>query len=114
MKMLASLLSVVFLLTTASSISAHKTSMTFTISNQQSADAGMVTVNTPDNGYSVSAPGNSNVAVEIDYTAISVTINGYTVPQGARQVVILASGKALDVMWTSTNSIVIVDQGQIK
>ncbi|GEM_PF-5020919 len=85
--------------------------VSFQISNQQSDPLGQVTVSTQPQNYYVNVPGNSTDSVTIADPAISITINGQTVPVGTNAIVQLASGKMVEVMWTSTTSVTVIDQG---
>lgn len=87
---------------------------TFQITNQHATALGQVTVTTPDGNYGAYVDGNSSVPVQIQGTAISVTINNQVVPQGANAIVVLQDGTAVQVLWTSTNSITVIDQGEIR
>ena len=82
---------------------------TFQISNQQTDALGTVTVTSPAGDYYVSVGGNENDTVQIADTAVSVTINGQTIPQGKAAIIQLASGKQVEVLWTATNAIDIIN-----
>ncbi len=84
--------------------------ISFQISNQQAESLGQVTVSTAGGNYYVNVPGNSTDSVSISDTATSVTINGQTVPQGQKAIIQLPSGKAVEVLWTSPNSITVINE----
>lgn len=83
---------------------------TFQISNQQADALGMVTVTTPGGDYFASVGGNEADTVQITDTAISITINGQTIPQSQAAIIELASGKQVEVLWTSLNAVAIIDK----
>jgi hypothetical protein len=85
----------------------------FVASNQQSQSLGEITINTPGEGYYLAAPGMTNDTVAIPDTAISVTINGQTVPQGTNAILQLLSGKFVMVMWPALNTIIVIDDGEL-
>ena len=85
--------------------------ITFQVSNQQSDGLGQVTVSTQGGNYYVNVGGNETDTVGIASTATSVTINGQTVPQGVKAIIQLQSGKSVEVLWTSTNAIAVIDEG---
>ena len=92
---------------------AQSSGISFTVSNQQIAGLGSVTVSTPSGDYYLAVPGNSNDTVAISDTATSITINGQTVPQGVKAIVTLASGTQVAVLWISPCNVVVVDKGEI-
>lgn len=86
---------------------------TFQISNQQSQSLGEVTISTEGGNYYTTVPGNTNDTVAVADTAISITINGQTVPQGVKAIVTLTGGTQVAVMWVTPNYVVIIDEGAL-
>jgi hypothetical protein len=83
----------------------------FVVLNEQSQSISSITINTPSGDYYLAAPGMSNDTAQISDTAISVTINGQTVPQGKNAILQLVNGQFVAVMWPALNSIIIIDEG---
>jgi hypothetical protein len=81
--------------------------------NQQSQSLGEITINAPNGNYYMAVPGMSNDTLSMLDTAISVTINGQTVPQGTNAILQLVSGKFVAVLWPALNTVVIIDEGQL-
>ena len=87
--------------------------LTFQISNQQSESLGAVTVTSQDQGFYVAVPGSSVDSVDIDDTAISITIFGQTVPQGQQAYVTLPDGTIVAVLWATTSEVIVLDKDEI-
>jgi hypothetical protein len=87
--------------------------LTFQISNQQSESLGTVTVTSQDQGFYVAVPGTSFDSVDIDDTAISITIFGQTVPQGQQAYVTLPDGTIVAVLWETTSEVIVLDKDEI-
>ena len=86
----------------------------FQISNQQAEALGQVTVTTPDGNYYANVGGNMTVPVQIFGTANTVTINNQIVPQGIQMNISLQDGKVVQVIWTSSNSIAVLDPAEMQ
>jgi hypothetical protein len=86
----------------------------FQISNLQIDGLGTVTITAPSGNYYLSAPGLSSVSTPIPDTATSVTINGQTVQSGVKAIVQLTSGDFVMVLWTGTNAIAVIDEGELQ
>ena len=86
---------------------------TFTVVNQSTQNLGQVTINTPSGNYYVSAPAQSTDTVSISDTAVSVSINGQIAPIGQKAVVQVANGNFVIVMWTGSNTIVVIDENEL-
>ncbi len=93
---------------------AQAQNLTFQISNQQAESLGEVTVSSPDAGFFVSVPGNSNDTVDIDDTAASITIFGQTVPQGQQAYVTLPDGTIVAVIWGNPCEVIVLDKDEIQ
>jgi len=54
------------------------------------------------------------VPVQIFGTANTVTINNQIVPQGIQMNISLQDGKVVQVIWTSSNSIAVLDPAEMQ
>ena len=86
---------------------------TFVVSNQQAEGLGQVTVTTPSGDNYLTVPGNSTDTASISGTAMSITINGQTVPQGQQALVTLPDATVVGVKWDSTSEVVVLDKDEI-
>ena len=111
MKLLTLVLAILIASTLGHSNVNAQTLNTFQISNQQADPLGTVTVTSPGGNYYVSVAGIETDSVQITGTAISVTVNGQTIPQGQAAIIQLATGKQVEVLWTSQNAIDIINEG---
>jgi hypothetical protein len=92
---------------------AQSSGNTFQVTNQSTQDLGLVTVTAPSGNYNLNVPAQSQESITIPDTAMSVTINGQTVPVGPKVVVQLQSGKFVIVMSPAPNMIVVIDQNEL-
>ncbi|HEY3875801.1 MAG TPA: hypothetical protein VGM92_10010 [Candidatus Kapabacteria bacterium] len=91
-------------------------SASFIISNQQSLALGTVTVTAPNGFYDASVPASANdtVVMTSDTVATSITINGQTVPEGIKAIVMLPGGAQIAVLWLNPLSIVVIDNSELQ
>ena len=84
----------------------------FQISNQQADALGEVTISTSVGDYYLNVGSNETDFTQIGDTALSVTINGQTIPQGQKALIQLPSGEQVEVMWPAPNAIDVIDEGE--
>ena len=99
----------VFVAAPSGRMNAHRTSISFEIRNQQSHSCGQVTITSEEGDGYVIVDGNHTYDTDIPSQALSITINGQTVPQGVKAYVTLPDGTTVGVIWTTPSIVAIVD-----
>jgi hypothetical protein len=99
----------VFVAAPSGRMNAHRTSISFEIRNQTAHPCGQVTITADEGDTYVTVDANHTYDTDIPSQALSITINGQTIPQGVKAYVHLPDGTTVGVVWTTPSIVAIVD-----
>ena len=95
-------------------MSAHRTTISFEIQNQQSHSCGEVTITSAEGDTYVNVTNEQTYDSDIPSQCLSITINGQTIPQGVKAYVTVPDGTTVGVLWTTPSIVAIVDTDVIQ